>query len=96
MPQPAPNNPERRPPGIALLPLLAAIAIMLALSVRPDLLAKADGRPDQMATALLCWAMAAGFVRGVGFVPRLRIWRWMLGTPACILGIALAIWRLLG
>jgi len=91
---PAPDTPERAP-GIALLPLLAAVAIMLALSVRPDLLAKANGRPDQLATALLCWAMAAGFVRGVGFVPRFWLWRGLLGTPACVLGIALAAWRVL-
>ena len=95
MPQPTPNTPERTP-GIALLPLLAAIAIMLALSVRPDLLARADGRPDQMAAALLGWAMAAGFVRGVGFVPRHRLWRGILSTPAAALGIALAAWRVLG
>jgi predicted membrane protein len=31
--------------------------------------------------------MSAGFVRGVGFIPRARIWRWLFSGWAC--GIAL-------
>lgn len=82
--------------GTALLPLLAAIVIMLLLSIRPDVLADAQGRADHPAAMLACWAMAAGFVRGVGFVPRFWLWRWIFSAWACALGIALAIWRLLG
>jgi predicted membrane protein len=81
---------------IALLPLLAAIAIMLALSIRPDLLADAQGHADHGAAALACWGMAAGFVRGVGFVPRFWLWRGLFSSLACASGIALALWRVLG
>lgn len=82
-------------PGIALLPLLAAITIMLLLSVRPDVLANAQGRADHGAAMFACWAMAAGFVRGVGFVPRFWLWRWAFSAWACALGVALAIWRVM-
>lgn len=81
---------------MAWLPLLAAIAIMLTLSIRPDVLADANGRANQGAAALACWGMAAGFVRGVGFVPHFWLWRYLLSSSACALGIALALWRILG
>ena len=81
---------------MALLPLLAAIAIMLALSIRPDVLADAQGPANHGAAALACWAMAAGFVRGVGFVPRFWLWRGLFSSLACASGIALALWRVFG
>ena len=91
-----PRTESRPAPGIALLPLLAGIVIMLLLSVRPDVLSDAQGRADHGAALLACWAMAAGFVRGVGFVPRFRLWRWIFSGSACILAAALAAWKVLG
>ncbi|MDP2066968.1 MAG: cyd operon YbgE family protein [Burkholderiaceae bacterium] len=35
--------------------------------------------------------MSAGFVRGVGFVPRVRIWRWLFSGWACAGAFALSI-----
>ena len=40
------------------------------------------------------WAMSAGFVRGVGFVPRHVAWRLLFSSLACLLGLALAVGRL--
>lgn len=94
---PAPDSRLATPATrMALLPLLAAIAIMLALSIRPDVLADARGHADHGAAALACWAMAAGFVRGVGFVPRFWLWRSLFSSLACATGLALALWRVLG
>lgn len=82
--------------GIAILPLLAAIAIMLVVTIRPDLLADASGHADHPAAMLLFWAMAAGFVRGVGFIPVYALWRWLFSSAVCALALLLAAWRMLG
>jgi predicted membrane protein len=38
----------------------------------------------------LFWAMSAGFVRGVGFVPRRWIWRAIFSGWACAAALLLA------
>ena len=101
---PTPENPELSPvPGpaapparMAPLPLLIAIVIMLAISIRPDLLADAEGHADHTAAMLVCAAMAAGFIRGVGFVPYFWLWRGLFSSAACGVFLALALWRLSG
>lgn len=80
--------------GIRLLPLLAAIAIMLGITAWPAALSGPQGGADHWAAMALFWAMSAGFVRGVGFVPRHLAWRLMFSGTACLLGIALAVVRL--
>lgn len=74
------------------LPVLAvALFIMLACSLYPPLLANAAGRADHgFALALFC-AMSAGFVRGVGFVPRRAAWRWLFSEWACLAALAAAV-----
>lgn len=51
------------------------------------------GRIDYPLALLGFWAMSAGFVRGVGFVPLAVPWRWLLGGWACFLALGLAILR---
>ena len=67
--------------------LLAAIVLMLLGSVAPVYLADAQGRTHHGFALLVFWAMSAGFVRGVGFIPQARLWRWLFSSGAC--GIAL-------
>ena len=80
------------PGGAAIhLPcLLAAIAIMLAGSINPLLFTGADGKASHGLAMALFWAMSAGFVRGVGFVPRARLWRLLFSGGACLAGLLLA------
>lgn len=79
---------------IRLLPLLAAIAIMLGITAWPHALASPAGGADHWAAMSLFWAMSAGFVSGVGFQPRFILWRAGLSGPACFIGVALAVLRL--
>ena len=72
--------------------LLAALVIMLAGSVYPLLFADASGQADHGLAMALFWAMSAGLVRGVGFVPRLVVWRWLFSGWACCAGLLLAAW----
>lgn len=80
------------PPARVHLPsLLAALAIMLVGSVYPLLFADAQGRADHGLAMALFWAMSAGLVRGVGFVPCLSVWRWLFSGWACAAALVLAM-----
>lgn len=77
--------PETPSPRMHLPCLAVAILIMLGGSLNPFLIAGPQGQADHgMAFALLI-AMAAGMVRGVGFVPVGRIWRWLFSGWTCLL-----------
>lgn len=71
--------------------LLAGIGVMLGITLYPLAITHADGRPDHGMALLLCWAMAAGIVRGVGFVPRRRVVRWLLSAWACLWALVAAL-----
>jgi predicted membrane protein len=77
------------------LPLAAAVAIVVGVTVYPQLLADAAGRADHLATLALCWAMSAGFVRGVGFRPQRLVPRALFSGWAVAAGIVIAALRLL-
>ncbi len=76
--------------------LAAALLVMVGGTVYPPLLTNAQGRADHALMMLVFWAMSAGFVRGVGFVPEARGWRWMFSGRACALALGLAAgWKIL-
>jgi predicted membrane protein len=77
--------------------LAAALVIMLGGTLYPPIFAGADGHPDHGLAALVFLAMSAGFVRGVGFIPRHPAWRWLFSGWVCLLALlsALAL-KLLG
>lgn len=90
-----PGRPDRTAAtqGSLHLPcLVVAVVIMAVGSVYPVLFAGADGAVDHRLALALVWAMSAGFVRGVGFIPRRPLIRWLLGGPAVVLALALAAW----
>lgn len=70
--------------------LMVALAIMLVGSVYPLLFADAQGQADHGLAMALFWAMSAGLVRGVGFVPRWWLWRALFSGWACALALGLA------
>lgn len=90
--QPAGAGIERGSNRVHLPSLLAALVIMLAGSVYPLLFANAAGKADHNLAMALFWSMSAGLVRGVGFVPRLVLWRWLFSGWACAAGLVLAAW----
>ncbi len=85
------DTPEHGSAGIAPLPLLIGIAIMLAVTAYPPLVQRADGRADHLALLMLCWAMAAGFTRGVGLVPHNALLRTLLAGSTSLLALCCAL-----
>ena len=81
----------RAPPTRMQLPSLAvALVIMVGGTLYPPLMADAAGHADHRLAMALFWAMSAGFVRGVGFVPRHVLWRVLFSGWACAAGLAAA------
>ena len=74
------------------LSLLIAVAIMLVCTLYPPLMAAPDGKADHGLAMALFTAMSVAFVRGVGFVPRARVWRWLFSGWTCFAALALAGW----
>ncbi|MFM9917314.1 MAG: cyd operon YbgE family protein [Rhizobacter sp.] len=79
------------PPRMHLPSLFAALVIMLAGTLYPPLMTDASGHADHGLAMSLFWAMSAGFVRGVGFVPRAPVWRWLFSGRACALALLAAL-----
>lgn len=75
--------------------MLIAIAILVVMTILPGIATDLAGRADHPLAVLLFAAMSAGFVRGVGFIPHNRVLRLMFSTPAPLLFLALAIWRMM-
>ncbi len=78
-------------PGVALVPLAIAIALTLLLTLYPPILTTPAGEADHAAATFALWAMSAGFIRGVGFVPRHIVPRLLFSTAACLLCLALSV-----
>jgi predicted membrane protein len=89
------RDPGPGAPGAHLPSLAVGLGIMIIGSLYPPAMARATGGADHLLAALLLWAMSAGFVRGVGFVPRRAALRWLLSGWACAAALACAVcWRL--
>lgn len=71
--------------------LFAATAIMVGGTIYPPLFADAAGQADHTLAYVMFWAMSAGFVRGVGFLPRHAVWRWLFSGWSCALALAVAV-----
>ncbi|MEO6353547.1 MAG: cyd operon YbgE family protein [Burkholderiaceae bacterium] len=81
---------NRTPSRMHLPSLAVALLIMLAGTLYPLLMTNAAGHADHALALALFWAMSAGFVRGVGFVPRIAVWRWLFSGWACAAALGLA------
>jgi len=79
------------PSGLHWPSLTAGLVLMLAGTAYPLVFARADGRADHGLAMLLFWAMSAGFVRGVGFIPQHQVWRLLFSGRACLVALGLAV-----
>jgi len=80
---------------VRTLVLCLSLAVMLAIVAWPPLLTASPAGFSHNAAMLLMLGMSCGFVYGIGFVPRLRLWRWLFSAPVALglmfIGVALAL-----
>lgn len=74
--------------------LITALVIMFGITLYPPLLANATGKADHGLAILLMLSMSAGFVRGVGFIPRSGALQLLFSSWACFSMLALSIFLL--
>ncbi len=79
-----------KPSAMHIPCLAAALAIMLVGTLYPPLMVDAAGKADHALALALFMAMAAGFVRGVGFIPRFWLWRGFFSGWTCVLALLVA------
>lgn len=78
-------------PGLHWPTLVVALLIMAGGTLYPPAMADSAGKADHNLAMALFWAMSAGFIRGVGFVPRFWLWRWLFSGWSCTLGLLAAV-----
>ncbi len=79
------------PPSRSHAPsLTVGLLVMVGGTLYPPLMADAAGKADHALAMALFWAMSAGFVRGVGFVPRRWIGRALFSGWSCAAALLLA------
>jgi predicted membrane protein len=72
--------------------LTAAITMMLLVTLLPRALTTADGSAiSHGVLMLIMWGMSAGFVHGIGFIPRNAVVRVLLGPVVAWLGMGVAL-----
>lgn len=90
MSRPALDSLQSPAPRTHLSSLAVGLLVMVAGTLYPPLMADAAGHADHGLAMALFWAMSAGFVHGVGFVPRRWIWRAFFSGWSCAAALALA------
>jgi len=84
-------TPEPDPQGfVRFFSLAVGLGIALAGTIYPPLFIGSKGTVDHGMMVALFWAMSAGLVRGVGFVPRKNVWKWVFSGWSCIAGLLVA------
>ncbi|WP_371316685.1 cyd operon YbgE family protein [Pseudomonas gingeri] len=80
--------------GSRALSLLLAMPLSLILLIHPASMLDAQGRYSHNLLMLIMWGVAAGFVHGVGFDLRARVWQ-VLFHPLLawgLMGLGYGLW----
>lgn len=87
-----PRSPLRHPLA-RVLSLLLASPLALILLIWPNGLVGADGRYSHSLLMAVMWGVSCGFIHGVGFDPRTRLWATvfhpLLGWALLLMGYGL-------
>ncbi len=70
--------------ALRVLVFCLSLAVMLGVTAWPHLLGKTQAEFSHNAAMLLLLGMSCGFVYGIGFEPRLRLWRWLFSAPVAL------------
>jgi len=87
--------PYPNPGWSRLISILLAIGLSALVLIYPRAVATSVSNVNHGLLNLLLWGIAIGFIHGVGFVPRMTIWRVVfnpiVGWPLMVFGILLTL-----
>jgi len=87
--------PYPNPGWSRLVSILLAITLSALVLIYPRAIATSVSDVNHGLLNLLLWGIAIGFIHGVGFVPRMTIWRLafnpLVGWPLMVFGILLTL-----
>ena len=69
---------QRKPNKFAMaISFLMALPLAAVLLIHPGAMLDANGHYNHSALMMLMIGIAAGFIHGVGFLPRFWLWKWL-------------------
>ena len=71
--------------------LFLGLIIMIGITIYPFALADRMGKVNHWALMLLMWSMAAGIIRGVGFIPSNSILKFAFSGYAALIALIAAL-----
>jgi cyd operon protein YbgE len=75
-----------------------AVALTLLILLYPRAVATSISEVNHTRLSLLMWGIACGFIHGVGFVPRMTLWRLVfhpfIGWGVMLFGVELTLSQL--
>jgi len=87
--------PYPNPGWSRLISILLAIALSTLVLIYPRAVATSVSDVNHSLLNLMLWGIAIGFIHGVGFIPRMMIWRItfnpIIGWPLMVFGILLTL-----
>ncbi|AMW78743.1 cytochrome bd biosynthesis protein [Acinetobacter sp. TGL-Y2] len=82
---------DKKPNTIAMvISFLMALPLAAVLLIHPSMMLDADGHYSHRVMMLIMMGISGGFIHGVGFIPRLWLWKWLfspfIAWPLMLLG----------
>ena len=82
---------DKKPNTVAMvISFLMALLLAAVLLIHPSMMLDAEGNYSHRVMMLIMIGISGGFIHGVGFIPRLWLWKWLfspfMAWPLMLLG----------
>ena len=82
---------DKKPNTVAMvISFLMALPLAAVLLIHPSMMLDAEGNYSHRVMMLIMIGISGGFIYGVGFIPRLWLWKWLfspfMAWPLMLLG----------
>ena len=82
---------DKKPNTVAMvISFLMALPLAAVLLIHPSMMLDAEGNYSHRVMMLIMIGISGGFIHGVGFIPRLWLWKWLfspfMAWPLMLLG----------
>lgn len=82
--------------GLMVLCFTMAVPLAGVLLINPALMLDEHGHYNHTALTMIMVGISAGFIYGVGFIPRFWLWRWLFGPLTALVLMGYGYWMWFG